>query len=90
MNSIVANTIHTCGFEVWHHSRQDSVAVNRISTPPIVGVPALLKWLMEAISCSCRTTCPIFSARRRPIIQRPSRRDRRNAVPAAMKARNVT
>ncbi len=90
MNSIVAITIHTCGLAESHHSNVDTTVVKRIRRPPMVGVPALLKWLMPATSTSCRTIWPILKARKRPIIHRPSSSDRKKAVPAPMKARKVT
>jgi hypothetical protein len=58
----------------------------RISTPPIVGVPALL---LCACGPSSRMYWPIESRRSRSITQGPSTSTRKSAVSAATAVRNV-
>ena len=54
--------------------------------PPMVGVPAFLKWVCGP---SSRTTCPIRSAARRAIIQGPASSEMASAETAARMARRV-
>ena len=58
----------------------------RISTPPMVGVPALAWW---ACGPSSRMYWPICRRRSRSIVQGPSKRTRKSAVRLATAVRKV-
>ncbi len=58
----------------------------RISAPPMVGVPALTRWVCGP---SLRTDWPIFIAVSLRIIHGPSMNEMISAVIAASTARNV-
>ncbi len=78
--------IHANGFERSAHSSVGTSAAARMSSPPIVGVPALAR-----CDCgpSCRITWPIWKSRSRRISQGPSTRLMKSAVRLAAAVRNV-
>ena len=69
-----------------NHSSVATPRPMRISTPPMVGVPRLARWLCKPYS---RIGWPIFSAVRRRITQGPKPRPISSAVSAAITARKV-
>ena len=46
--SVTSSTIQTKRFDNSNHSRVETVMQNRISTPPMVGVPLLTRWVSMA------------------------------------------
>ena len=45
---VTANTIHTKRLDGSNHNSVDTVMANNTNTPPMVGVPLLLKWVCMA------------------------------------------
>jgi hypothetical protein len=74
------------GFDSSAHRIVGTSADVRMSSPPIVGVPALAR-----CDCgpSCRITCPIWKSRSFRIIHGPSARLSASAVRLAAAVRNV-
>ena len=79
--------IQMLGFVRFAQSSVGMSADARISSPPIVGVPALARCVCGP---SCRITCPIWNSRRRRISIGPSTRLSASAVTLAPAVRNTT
>jgi hypothetical protein len=62
------------------------MAADRMSSPPIVGVPAFGRWLSGP---SWRTICPTWNSRSLRIIHEPSSRLTASAVMLAAAVRKV-
>ena len=84
--SVTSSTIQVKRLDQSNHSSVDSAIANRISTPPMVGVPPLLRWLCMAYS---RIGWPILSAASRRMKYGPATRPTMSAVMAAITARKV-
>jgi len=67
-----------------HHRSTDTTRQNRISAPPIVGVPAFFLWVLGPSSRIC---WPICRDRSRSMNHGPIRNDRISAVIAAARIR---
>ena len=83
---VTSITIQTKRLLQSNHSSVDTPTPIRISTPPIVGVPRLIRCVCTPYS---RTGWPIFSSARRRITHGPNARPISSAVIAAITARNV-
>ena len=84
--SVTSSTIQTKRLDRSNQRMVESAIANRISTPPMVGVPPLLRWVCIAYS---RIGWPILSAARRRMKKGPAASPTSSAVSAAMTARNV-
>ena len=60
--SVTPNTIHTKRLVRSNHNKVETAIENKINTPPMVGVPPLLRWVCMAYS---RIGWPILSAAKR-------------------------
>ena len=79
-NTVAESAIHSGREWKLPHSRHGITIAETISTPPMVGVPALVRWLCGP---SSRTRCPSFTRRSHAIIGGPSTKHSSSAVIAA-------
>ena len=83
---MTTSTIQTNRFDRSAHSSVDAPIAIRISAPPMVGVPDLVRCVCGP---SVRTAWPIFIAVRRRISAGPNIRPISSAVAVASAARSV-
>ena len=84
--AITASTSHTYLLRRSPHSNTEAATEIRISAPPMVGVPALEKWVLGP---SSRIGWPPLYWARRRITAGPHHSDSSNAVSAARMPRKV-
>ena len=82
----VSSATQTYSFDRSPHSSVVTVTDTRISAPPMVGVPALIRWVCGP---SSRTDWPIFSAVSLRITAGPTMKEMVRAVSVASTARRV-
>ena len=86
MPSSTPSRIQIYGCDTLPHNSVDTVIDTKINTPPMVGVPALAKWVFGP---SLRMACPALSSVSLRMVHGPSIRLNASAVSAAITARKV-
>ncbi|OIQ94086.1 hypothetical protein GALL_239040 [mine drainage metagenome] len=84
--SVTMSTSQTKRLDRSIHSRVEAVMAIRISTPPMVGVPVLIRWVCGP---SWRTAWPTFIAVSLRITPGPAIRPMNKAVSVLITARKV-